>query len=68
MWRRRKVQEQSQSGVCLLTGSCEAKHLLLIPPSPKRRYSELHLLYHVLLLQLTLPQFLQQHKPGLLQP
>lgn len=37
-------------------------------PLPTRPRAELHLLYHVLLLQLALPQLLQQHEPGLLQP
>lgn len=67
---RSKGKSKSRASLCVcpLTASCEAKRLPLIQPSPKRCCWELHLLYHVLLLQLTLPQFLQQHKPGLLQP
>jgi len=67
-WSKGRPRSRASLCACPLTGSCEAQHRPVLPPSPKRRRSELHLLYHILLLQLTLPQLLQQHKPGLLQP
>lgn len=59
--RAKKGVQHNEPPARLPPGPCTALH-------PTRPHAELHLLYHVLLLQLALPQLLQQHQPGLLQP